>query len=80
MHGPLNVKVFNGFMIRILLNYHSATVVMMIQYSDVDIQLQPNTNSRSTLLLRPYLSENFAHKALTIALNYKKCGFFATSI
>ena len=33
MHGPLNVKVFKGFMKRILLNYHSATVVIA-QYDE----------------------------------------------
>jgi len=32
-HGPLNVKVFNGFMKRMSLNYHSATV-FIAQYDD----------------------------------------------
>ena len=41
---------------------------MMIQCSDVDIQLQRTTNSRST-------SENFAYKSLTIDLNYKNVEF-----
>jgi hypothetical protein len=34
MHGPLNVNVFNGFMKKILLNYHSA-ITVIAQYDEI---------------------------------------------